>query len=142
MDEMSAAGPPRRLNLGCGLKKRPDCLNVDVRPAVEPDLVWDLEKRPYPLPRDHFERIWALDVVESLGRESVPVLEQLLAKFRRADEKKGLDSALKIAVTLGDAPAAPQKKKGAEPAAAAGASGLPASLVDPFAAAAEAKKGE
>lgn len=67
MDEMSAVDPPRRLNLGCGLKKRPDCLNVDVRPAVEPDLVWDLEKRPYPLPRDHFERIWALDVVEHLA---------------------------------------------------------------------------
>jgi SAM-dependent methyltransferase len=58
---------PRRLNLGCGLKKLPDCLNVDLRPAVDPDLAWDLEKRPYPLPRNHFEYIWALDVVEHLS---------------------------------------------------------------------------
>lgn len=66
-DLMHGADLPRRLNLGCGMKKRPDCLNVDLRPSVGPDLVWDLEKRPYPLPRDHFEHIWALDVVEHLA---------------------------------------------------------------------------
>lgn len=63
MDELM----PRRLNLGCGQKKRPDCVNVDLRPGVEPDLVWNLEERPYPLPRGHFEHIWALDVVEHLS---------------------------------------------------------------------------
>lgn len=70
MDDLSAAAAgtlPRRLNLGCGLKKRPDAFNVDLRPAVGPDLVWDLERRPYPLPRGHFETIWALDVVEHLA---------------------------------------------------------------------------
>ena len=40
---------------------------MDLRPSAEPDLVWDLEKRPYPLPRNHFEHIYALDVVEHLG---------------------------------------------------------------------------
>jgi SAM-dependent methyltransferase len=55
---------PRRLNLGCGLKLRPDCLNVDLR--GQPDIVWDLNRRPYPLPRDYFEYIYALDVVEHL----------------------------------------------------------------------------
>jgi len=58
---------PRRLNLGCGERKRADCLNVDLRPRVEPDLVWDLDRRPYPLPRGHFEYIYALDVVEHLA---------------------------------------------------------------------------
>ena len=57
---------PKSLNLGCGLRKRPDCLNVDILEAVAPDLVWDLDRRPYPLPRGHFERIYALDVVEHL----------------------------------------------------------------------------
>jgi SAM-dependent methyltransferase len=56
---------PRRLNLGCGLRKRPDCWNVDLR--GEPDLVWDLEQRPWPLPRDHFEHIYAFDVVEHVA---------------------------------------------------------------------------
>ena len=58
---------PRRLNLGCGRQHRPDCLNVDLRSSVEPDLVWDLERRPYPLPRNHFEHIYAFDVVEHLA---------------------------------------------------------------------------
>lgn len=56
---------PRRLNLGAGLKKRPDCLNVDLR--GEPDLTWDLDRHPYPLPRDHFELIYVSDVVEHLA---------------------------------------------------------------------------
>lgn len=58
---------PRRLNLGCGVKKRPDCWNVDLRDQVGPDLVWDLDRRPYPLPRNHFEHVYAFDVVEHLN---------------------------------------------------------------------------
>jgi SAM-dependent methyltransferase len=57
---------PRRVNLGCGTQKRPDCLNVDLRESVAPDLVLDLGSRPYPLPRDHFEYAYALDVIEHL----------------------------------------------------------------------------
>ena len=57
---------PRRLNLGCGRRGRDDCLNVDVIPAVEPDLVWDLDRVPLPLPASWFERIWVNDVVEHL----------------------------------------------------------------------------
>lgn len=56
---------PRRLNLGSGLRKRADCYNVDLR--GEPDLRWDLDQHPYPLPRDYFEHIYALDVVEHLA---------------------------------------------------------------------------
>lgn len=56
---------PRRLNLGCGLRKKADCLNVDLR--GEPDMVLDLDRHPWPLPRNHFEHAWALDVVEHLA---------------------------------------------------------------------------
>jgi SAM-dependent methyltransferase len=59
------AGLPRRLNLGCGVRPRPDCLNVDLR--GQPDLVWDLDQHPYPLPRNHFDYIYAFDVVEHLS---------------------------------------------------------------------------
>jgi SAM-dependent methyltransferase len=58
---------PKCLNLGCGRRQRPDCLNVDVRSEVEPDLVVDLDRRPYALPRNHFEQIYAFDVVEHLA---------------------------------------------------------------------------
>lgn len=57
---------PRRLNLGCGRDLRPDCLNVDRSAEVGADMVLDLGQAPYPLPCDHFEHIWALDVVEHL----------------------------------------------------------------------------
>lgn len=71
MAQLISAAPlagalPRRLNLGCGRQHRSDCLNVDLRASVEPDLVWNLNQRPYPLPRHHFEVIYAFDVVEHL----------------------------------------------------------------------------
>ena len=58
---------PRELNLGCGRRRREGCLNVDRAARVEPDLVWDLDKFPYPLPDSHFSRIFASDVVEHLA---------------------------------------------------------------------------
>lgn len=68
---MTAPVPlPLRLNLGCGRSKRADCLNVDRRAGVAPDLVWDLERFPYPLPARHFVQVFALDVVEHL--ENLP----------------------------------------------------------------------
>lgn len=74
-------GVPRRLNLGCGQAKRADCLNVDLRPWVKPDLALDLDVHPYPLPRDYFEHVYASDVVEHLA--DVPAfmeeVHQLLA---------------------------------------------------------------
>jgi SAM-dependent methyltransferase len=62
--------PQKSLNLGCGQRHRADCLNVDHLAAVEPDLVLDLDRYPYPLPSGHFERIYAFDVVEHL--EDIP----------------------------------------------------------------------
>ncbi len=56
---------PRKLNLGAGERPREDALNVDLR--GNPDLCWDLDEHPYPLPRDHFEHIFAFDVVEHLA---------------------------------------------------------------------------
>ncbi len=57
----------KKLNLGCGRQLRADCLNVDRLAGVGPDLVWDLDQHPYPLPDGAFEHIYALDVVEHLA---------------------------------------------------------------------------
>jgi len=57
-----------KLNLGCGRHRRSDCLNVDIQPALGPDLIVDLNKYPYPLRGNRFEHIYALDVVEHLDR--------------------------------------------------------------------------
>lgn len=58
---------PRELNLGCGRRWREGCLNIDRAGQVAPDLVWDLDRLPYPLPDAHFTRIFASDVVEHLA---------------------------------------------------------------------------
>ena len=57
---------PRVLNLGCGKKPRPGALNVDISAETSPDLVLDLETRPWPLPRNWFLEVHAMDVVEHL----------------------------------------------------------------------------
>ncbi|MGC4119848.1 MAG: hypothetical protein QM765_35785 [Myxococcales bacterium] len=86
---------------------------------------------------------WVLDVVENLGRAAAPALDKLAGKASRADQRKVIESAMKIALKLEDAPAgdaapaAPagkaKAKKGAA-APAADAPALPACLTDPFAA--------
>lgn len=65
-----------RLNLGCGPKRLEGALNVDVAEGAAADLCFDLNARPWPLPRNHFTEIQARDVLEHL--ESIPsVLEEL-----------------------------------------------------------------
>lgn len=62
------AGPMHtRLNLGCGRKKLEGFVNVDIAEPVNPDIVWDLDRFPYPLPRGHFVDIQAHQVVEHLA---------------------------------------------------------------------------
>jgi SAM-dependent methyltransferase len=66
----AAAGLPRALNLGCGRQRREGWFNIDRAAQVAPDLIWDLDQYPYPLPDSHFSRIYAGDIVEHL--ESIP----------------------------------------------------------------------
>jgi SAM-dependent methyltransferase len=61
-----AAANPVRLNLGCGRKKLAGFVNVDKSEAVAPDVLWDLDRFPYPLERGHFTEVRAFDVVEHL----------------------------------------------------------------------------
>jgi hypothetical protein len=64
------------LNLGCGAKKMPGALNVDSRAEIQPDLVLDLDKRPWPLPSDQFREVHAYDVMEHL-ENVIGTLEEL-----------------------------------------------------------------
>jgi len=61
----------RDVNLGCGRRRREACLNVDRAAQVAPDLVWDLDQYPYPLPESRFRRIrdlWTRLVLEGRRR--------------------------------------------------------------------------
>ena len=56
-----------RLNMGSGEDKRLGWVNVDNRPEVNPDVVWDLEKFPYPFPDESAEEIMWKDSLEHLS---------------------------------------------------------------------------
>ena len=55
------------LNLGCGRKHLPGAVNLDITTATNPDIVHDLNIRPWPFPDNHFREIHAYDVVEHLN---------------------------------------------------------------------------
>ena len=54
----------RTLNLGCGLKRLPQAVNLDRNPAVSPDIVHDLNEMPWPFPDAEFTEVLAYDVLE------------------------------------------------------------------------------
>jgi len=57
-----------KLNLGCGLDKQPDFLNIDLRREVKPDLVTDLENLFLKMfPDNSVEEILAKDFIEHLS---------------------------------------------------------------------------
>ena len=63
-----------RLNLGCGLDKRPKeegWVNIDCRAEVEPDLVHDIAK-PLPYEKGTVDEIFAKDIVEHLPWRQIP----------------------------------------------------------------------
>ena len=60
------ASLPIGLNLGSGRKRREGCVNVDRAPGVHPDIVWNLDQYPFPLPDSHFHQVYAGDVVEHI----------------------------------------------------------------------------
>lgn len=63
---VAGAQNPVVLNLGSGNKKRPDAVNVDLVESTRPDVVHDLNDRPWPLPEGHFQEVLAHDVIEHL----------------------------------------------------------------------------
>jgi len=54
-----------RLNLGCGDDLIPGYINIDARPQVHPDQIWDL-RRPLPYPDESVSEIKAFDILEHL----------------------------------------------------------------------------
>ncbi len=75
---LTAPAPPQRaqnattglrLNLGCGMRPQPGFVNVDVEPACSPDVVCDLEERPWPFADDSVVEVRMAHVLEHLGQD-------------------------------------------------------------------------
>ena len=77
---------PIKLNLGCGLDKRKDYINIDVRKEVYPDIVLDLEKVPYPFPDNFADEILAKDVLEHFSFRNV---QSILKEWHRILKPNG-----------------------------------------------------
>jgi len=54
------------LNIGCGYRKFVGGINVDGFPACKPDVLWDLNKTPYPWEDNSIDAIYAYHVFEHL----------------------------------------------------------------------------
>ena len=61
-------GPGLRLNVGCGFNKLDGYVNVDSFEGCNPDVVWDLERTPWPFPEDSVDEVAAIHVLEHIGQ--------------------------------------------------------------------------
>ena len=64
------------LDLGCGLRKRPGAVGIDVNPRSHADVIHDLNRFPYPFPDNHFDEIICDNVIEHLD-DFLKVMEEL-----------------------------------------------------------------
>ena len=63
------------LDVGCGSCKHEDAFGLDIRDDSDADLVHDLRDTPWPLPADHFRRIYCHDIIEHVPDVSAFVRE-------------------------------------------------------------------
>jgi SAM-dependent methyltransferase len=62
-----AGGEDIALDVGCGLKRaEPGAIGMDWVPESGAEVVWDLNRRPWPLPDDSFARVHLSHIVEHL----------------------------------------------------------------------------
>ncbi|KAB2926021.1 MAG: class I SAM-dependent methyltransferase [Bacteroidetes bacterium] len=76
-------GERRVLDLGCGRRKRPGAVGVDVNPRSEADVLHDLNHYPYPFAEDHFSEVYADNVLEHLDDVLKVMIE--LHRITRSD---------------------------------------------------------
>ena len=67
---------PAILDFGCGNRKRPGSIGIDVNPRTDADVVHDLNVFPYPFADSSFDEVYADNVIEHLA-EPVRVMEEL-----------------------------------------------------------------
>lgn len=74
------------LSVGCGRKpQKPDLVRLDISPEVDPDVVWDLDKVPYPFSDSNFTEIECFDVIEHLSN-----IPNILEEFHRILKSNGI----------------------------------------------------
>lgn len=72
----------RILNLGSGLQRMPAAVNVDLREVTSPDVVYNLNQRPWPFAANQFSAVYASDVIEHLD-DTIATMEEIHRVCRR-----------------------------------------------------------
>lgn len=72
----------RKLNLGCGFDKRPDCVNADSFARCAPDVLFDMERTPWPLRDACFDTILLKHVLEHVGAD-FPTFARVMRELYR-----------------------------------------------------------
>jgi glycosyltransferase involved in cell wall biosynthesis len=62
-----ATSAPATLNMGCGHRRYVPFINVDIRRDVDPDMVFDLERTPWPWPDNYAEEVRFERALEHMG---------------------------------------------------------------------------
>jgi SAM-dependent methyltransferase len=65
--DLAPTGPGRVLDVGCGSKKFPGAVGLDISPDTDADIVHDLDAYPYPIEPDSFDQILMQDVIEHIA---------------------------------------------------------------------------
>lgn len=59
----------KKINLGCNVRKKAGFINVDLDPNVNPDVVMNLTKFPYPFDQDSVSEIYARSILEHVEKK-------------------------------------------------------------------------
>lgn len=78
----------RTLNCGCGFDKRPDCINADKFPKCAPDVLFDMERTPWPFRDASFDRILLKHVLEHVGAD-FPTFSRVMRELYRVTAPEG-----------------------------------------------------
>lgn len=72
----------KSLNLGCGLKKIKNAVNVDSSDLFEPDVVFDMNSAEWPFESDEFDYVYADNVLQKMGHSGVSFMDVLKEMYR------------------------------------------------------------
>jgi SAM-dependent methyltransferase len=74
--DLRPTGPGSVLDVGCGAKKWPGAVGLDISPDTDADVVHDLNAFPYPFEADTFDQVLMQDVLEHL-QQPIQVMDEL-----------------------------------------------------------------
>ncbi len=64
------------LDFGCGTKRHPNSIGIDINPNSNADIIHNLDLFPYPLEDNTFDEVWCDGIIEHLA-DVVGVMEEL-----------------------------------------------------------------